>query len=61
MKTKVVLVFENTDDPETQKDIGYLRLLLAILGDECHVRITRYRIVRKKEVKESEKKIEERA
>jgi hypothetical protein len=36
MKNKIVFIYSE-NNTEMRKDIGYLRLLIAVLGSTCHI------------------------
>jgi hypothetical protein len=41
MKNKIEIIYDDWNDEEIKKEIGYIRLLIAIFGGRCHIIVKR--------------------
>ena len=48
MKNKIELIYDDKDNEETKKEIGYIRLLICILGGACNIKIKRSKYEKQK-------------
>jgi hypothetical protein len=51
MKHKIELIYDDQNNEEIRKEIGYLRLLIYILGGSCHISVRKPLKTKKKHFK----------
>ena len=42
MKNRIELIYDDKNSREVKEEIGYMRLLIAILGSRCHIIIHKH-------------------